>query len=120
MKYININNQEEIRAWVMELIINNKLHDFYNSGYWNKVKTEVLKDYKYECQDCKARGYYTKTNTVHHEQFVRKHPSLALSKKYIYNGKEYQNLIPLCNTCHEIRHPDRRKKKEKPLTIERW
>jgi 5-methylcytosine-specific restriction endonuclease McrA len=81
----------------------------------------VLEEFKNECQHCKARGYYKRANTVHHVQYVRKHPRLALSKTYIFQGKEYRNLIPLCHACHEKAHGYRQKEKEeKPLTEERW
>jgi 5-methylcytosine-specific restriction endonuclease McrA len=96
------------------------LKEFYNSRYWRKIRREVLEEYKYECQDCKVEGYYTKADTVHHEQYVRRHPRLALSETYIFQGKEYKNLIPLCHNHHEIRHGYRQNKIKQPLTEERW
>ena len=117
---MNPNNQDEVGRWVQGLIDANNIHAFYVSGPWIKLREEVLQDYKGECQHCKERGYYAKANTVHHVQYVRKHPRLALSKTYIYEGKERQNLIPLCHNCHEEVHGYRQKKKKKPLTEERW
>jgi 5-methylcytosine-specific restriction protein A len=120
MTRLNIHNQDEVGRWVQQLIDENNLHAFYTSSYWLNLREEVLREYKYECQDCKARGWYTKANHVHHIQYVKNHPRLALSKTYIFQGKEYRNLIPLCHDCHEKRHDYRQKKKKKPLTEERW
>ena len=118
--YMNINNQDEVGAWVQSLIDKNNIHAFYVSTYWLNLRTDVLDEYKHECQHCKAKGFYTKANHVHHVQYVKKHPRDALSKVYIFQGKVRQNLIPLCHNCHEIVHGYRQKEKEKPLTIERW
>lgn len=80
----------------------------------------MLRELKSECQHCKAKGFYAEATHVHHVQYVKKHPELALSKYYVYNDKEYRNLIPLCHECHEIAHDYRRKKVKRPLTEERW
>lgn len=118
---IEISNEEQVEKWVSKLIAEDRLEEFYNSRYWRRVRKEVLKEYKYECQDCKAKGFYSKADAVHHVQYVRKHPRYALSKVYVFQGKVYINLIPLCHDCHELRHPERlRKEKKEPLTEERW
>jgi len=117
---MNINNIEEVRKWIQSLIDVNNLHEFYTSSSWLKVRAEVLEDYKSECQHCKQRGFYKRADTVHHVQYVKKHPELVLNKTFEYEGKEHKNLIPLCHACHEHVHDYRRKKKEKPLTEERW
>jgi len=112
--------QEQCGKWIRQLIDENRLHEFYVSKEWRRLRAKILKKYKKDgCFDCKAKGYYTKANHVHHVQYVRNHPELALSETYIYQGKEYQNLIPLCHDCHEARH-DYRQKEKKPLTEERW
>lgn len=117
---LDARNQHEVGLWVQGLIDANRIHDFYVSSLWINLRLDVLQEYKGECQHCKDRGYYTKANTVHHVQYVRKHPSLALSKVYVFGGKEIRNLVPLCHACHEIVHGYRKKKIEKPLTEERW
>jgi 5-methylcytosine-specific restriction enzyme A len=117
---IDIYNQDQVGRWIQSLIDSNKLHDFYVSGYWLRLRAEVLQEYKHECQQCKEKGYYKRADTVHHVQYVRKHPRWALSKTYVFEGKERRNLFPLCHACHEIVHGYRKKKKEKPLTEERW
>lgn len=112
--------EEQCGKWISRLIAEDKLEEFYNSPAWRKLRKEVLTENKNECQDCKARGYFTKANHVHHVQYVTKHPRLALSKTYIFQGQEYKNLVPLCHDCHEIRHGYRQKEKKEPLTEERW
>lgn len=113
--------EEECGKWITKLIQTDKLEEFYNSPLWRHLRKEVLAEHKGECQDCKAKGYYKAANTVHHVNYVRKHPKLALSKTYIYQGKEYSNLVCLCHDCHEIRHGYRVKSEYKePLTVERW
>lgn len=113
-------NEDQVQQWIQKLIDDDNLHKFYTSSQWLKLRAEVLGEYKYECQDCKAKGFYTKANHVHHVQYVIKHPRYALSKTYVFQGKEYKNLIPLCHDCHEIRHGYRLKDKKEPLTEERW
>ena len=117
---MNINNLDEVGAWVSKLIAENRLEEFYNSKYWRKLRKEILKENKFECEQCKKRGFYSKANHVHHVQYVRRHPRLALSKTYIFQGKEYKNLMTLCHSCHEEIHGYRQKEKKKPLTEERW
>ena len=113
-------NEDQVQSWIRKLIDEGRLHEFYKSKQWLHLREEVLKEFKYECQDCKSKGFYKKADTVHHVQFVIKHPRLALSKFYEYAGKIYRNLIPLCHNCHELRHEYRQKDKPKPLTEERW
>lgn len=112
--------QEQVRKWVQDLIEKNNLHVFYTSRLWLNLREEVLREHKYECQRCKERGFYKRADTVHHQKYVKKRPELALSKTYVFEGKEYKNLIPLCHNCHEEVHDYRRKKKKKLLTEERW
>lgn len=116
-------NEDQVQAWVQQLIDENRLHEFYTSSLWLNTRDEVLREYKYECQDCKAKGKYSKATIVHHVKHLRKYPRLALSKTYISeNGKKQIQLKPVCKDCHEyVEHPERlRRKKKKPLTEERW
>jgi 5-methylcytosine-specific restriction endonuclease McrA len=112
--------EEQVYEWISKLIRENRLEEFYNSKEWRHLRKEILIEYKYECQDCKAKGIYTKANHVHHVQYVRKHPRYALSKVYIFQGVVYINLIPLCHDCHERRHGYRQKDKKELLSEERW
>lgn len=121
----------ELALWIQQLINEDKLYKFYKSKYWagNKtyegLKNEVLREQHYECKEClkKSPKLITRADTVHHVQFVRKHPSLALSKYYEYKGKTYRNLIAVCKECHNKLHPEKRSSKTKDKIIfddERW
>lgn len=118
--------QEELKEWILKLIKDGCLWKFYKSKYWagNKdmkgLKNEVLEEQKKECQECLKQGKITRADTVHHVQFVRKHPSLALSKYYVYKGKKYRNLISVCRECHNKLHPEKSFKKKEKLNEERW
>lgn len=120
MSGFSVLSNEEVGNWVRELINNNNIHAFYTSRLWINLRDEILKENKYECQRCKEKGFYTKATHVHHVQYVKNHPELVLSKTYVYQGKEYRNLVPLCHHCHEEVHDYRQKVKKKPLTKERW
>lgn len=118
---IKIRNEDELEEWIRHLISVKQVNKFYKSPSWIKVKGEVLQEQKHSCQECLKVGKITKTNTVHHVQFVRKHPRLALSKYYTHKGKQYRNLIAVCPECHNKLHPEKiKKKKDKFVNEERW
>lgn len=122
--------QRELATWINSLIKEDKLYKFYKSKYWkgNKdtegLKNEILREQHRECQVClhKSPKLVTIANTVHHVQFVRKYPELALSKHYMYNGKQYINLIAVCKECHNKLHPEKstRNHIDKFTNEERW
>ena len=96
------------------------IHRFYTWSRWKEVRKAVLDMDKKECQVCKARGKYTKATTVHHVNYVKKHPEKALDIFYTYHGEKKRNLKSLCHDCHEEIHGYRRTKRKQPLTEERW
>lgn len=100
--------------------IREDIHRFYTWEKWKALRQQVLKLDKYECQICKQRGKYTKATTVHHVNYVKKHPELSLEIWYEYHGKKKRNLLSLCHDCHEEVHGYRRPEGRKPLTEERW
>ena len=108
-------------AFVKKCIREN-IHRFYTWGKWKALREQVLELDKYECQLCKKRGKYTKATTVHHVNYVKKHPDKALEIWYSFRGEKRRNLISLCHDCHEEVHgrtADRRKmvKKNKIVRI---
>lgn len=106
---------------IRQLIADDNLHAFYTSADWLKLRAKVLTADHFECQRCKARGKYTKATTVHHINYVRKHPDLALADTYTdRDGQQRRNLLSLCHDCHEEVHGYRQKKRKKPITEERW
>lgn len=105
--------KEQIRAC--------RLHTFYTSAEWLRLRAMVLELDHHECENCKRRGKYTKANTVHHVNYVRKAPELALSALYTdEDGISKRNLVSLCHDCHEVEHGYRKKNNRKPLTEEWW
>lgn len=128
---------DELKKWIEELIDNGELWRFYKSKEWRTLKEQILKENHYECAECKRHGIITRydvdeegnkrlLSTVHHVQFVRKHPALALSRTYTYEGKTYQNLIPVCKACHNKLHPEKRRYRQQTknddhfMNEERW
>lgn len=106
--------------WIQKLIEENKLYRFYKSKEWIELKEQILKEAHYECEWCKMKGKISKAVTVHHVQFVKKHPELALSRYYTYKGILYKNLIPLCHDCHDKAHERMKYKKKQQVNEERW
>lgn len=117
-------SQDELEAWIKQLIAENKLYKFYKCKEWRSLSDAVMKENNYECQHCKERGIHASARSVHHVQWVRKHPRLALSRTYTYNGVEYKNLVPLCEDCHNKEHKKGAGLKQKNNTgfinEERW
>ena len=106
--------------YVKKCIEEDDIHRFYIWGKWKEIRKKVLAMDKVECQLCKDRGRYTKATTVHHVNYVKKHPDMALEIWYTFAGKRKRNLISLCRDCHEEVHGYRKKDNKKPLTEERW
>ena len=108
---------------IRNLIASNRIIDFYQSEDWKELRQEVLEEHNHECQECLKRGRYTKADCVHHVNEVRQVPRLALSKTYIdKHGQEQKQLIPLCNTCHNIIHEKLQtwQRKDKFTNEEKW
>ena len=114
---------------IITWINNGELWRFYKTQDWIKLKKQILDENHYECRECKKHGILTRydvdkngnrklISTVHHVQFVRKHPELALSRTYIYKGKTYDNLIPVCKSCHNKLHPEKNKNRNNKNSCE--
>lgn len=69
--------------------------NFYKTVKWKKKRESILRRDGYECRECKRYGKVTEANTVHHVNTLETHPLLALVS---------ENLISLCNRCHEAMH----------------
>jgi 5-methylcytosine-specific restriction endonuclease McrA len=77
---------------------------FYKSAMWRRARRMALERDHYLCQDC-MRRYLARevrqirtATVVHHIQPREEHPELAL---------ELDNLISLCEICHNRRHPEK-------------
>lgn len=96
----------------IEYYLKNFDKNFYRTSAWGKKRAEVLERDNFECQLCKLAGRYSKATMVHHIKHYKDFPELALDS---------DNLISLCNACHEKQHPERNFKNEnKSVHSERW
>ena len=103
----HISNDNLIK-WICQLISKNRIIEFYKSTLWKRAREKALEEQNYECQRCKAKGMYTRADTVHHRIPVRVNPSLALTNS---------NLEAICKECHyEEHHKEERAK----LNEEKW
>ena len=91
---------------IKQCIDSGDMHPFYTSREWLRLRAKVLKAQHYECQLCKRKGRYRKAKAVHHMNYVRSHPELALSER---DGKGKLNLIAVCDECHKEIHRPRPK-----------
>ena len=96
-------------VWIRQLIREDKIYQFYKSDDWLELRDEVMRDHHNECLHCMRNGIYKRAEMVHHVNEVRKRPDLALTKEFrdAITNETVINLIPLCNSCHEMEHPDR-------------
>jgi 5-methylcytosine-specific restriction endonuclease McrA len=112
-----------LRVYILGLIEEDKLERFYLTDEWKELRLEVLENHFYECSECLKKGRYTRAECVHHVNEVRNRPDLALSRYYIdRSGRKHRNLVPLCNTCHNLVHDKLGKwqKKDKFTNEEKW
>lgn len=107
-------------AWLRKLLEENKIHDFYIWWEWEKLRGEVLREQRSECQVCREKGKFTPATVVHHVNHLRRRPDLALSKWVLENGKRERNLIAVCAECHGELHGRSGVPAKEPLTPERW
>ena len=86
--------------------------NFYKSREWKDKRVKILERDNHECQMCKAKGKYSRANTVHHIVELKEKPQLALVES---------NLISLCRECHNRIHPDKfPKTKKAKYADEKW
>lgn len=95
----------KLAKWIRQLIREGKIEKFYQSKEWKELRTEVLEEHHYECQECLKTGRYTRATCVHHVNEVKDRPDLALSKFFTdHKGVKHRQLMPLCNKCHNLVH----------------
>jgi len=88
---IQIPDEKQIRQWIAE----NRLDLFYGSRAWQQVAEQARVLQHNECQRCRARGYYSPCQIVHHKKYLRARPDLAF---------DLSNLECLCLDCHNDEH----------------
>ena len=80
------------------------MSDFYTSSAWKAKRAAILSRDGYQCQRCKRYGRLREATTVHHIKHYDEYPELAL---------ESDNLLSLCEACHNYYHPEKAKKSNK-------
>lgn len=80
---------------LLQAIKKGNTHYFYTSWTWRKKRKEILIRDNFECQECKDKGKVSKAHTVHHIKELKDYPELGLDN---------DNLISVCNSCHNIIH----------------
>lgn len=81
---------------------------FYQSKVWRLKREEILFRDNHMCQRCLEADILKAATVVHHKKHYKLFPELAL---------EDDNLISLCNGCHNAVHPEKgEKNRKKPLT----
>ena len=72
-----------------------KYNNFYKSKEWNSVRQlAIIRDHAL-CKDCLDKNTITSYNTVHHIIPIKEEWSKRL---------DIDNLICLCESCHQKRH----------------
>ncbi|MDZ5609754.1 HNH endonuclease signature motif containing protein [Bacillus pseudomycoides] len=86
---------------------------FYDSKAWRDCRRLALTRDNYLCQECLKHNIITPADMVHHIKERSEYPGLALT---------LDNLISLCNACHNKEHPEKgggkkNKKKERKIQV---
>jgi len=68
---------------------------FHKHPKWIRKRKAILRRDEYMCRHCKRYGKTTQATMVHHIYPVEEYPHLGLVN---------DNLISLCNSCHEKMH----------------
>lgn len=68
---------------------------FYKIKRWKRKRLVILTRDNYLCRECKRYGRSTEANTVHHIYTRHEYP------EYKWHN---ENLISLCDKCHESMH----------------
>lgn len=81
---------------------------FYSTGAWRAARQLALDRDSGECQLCLREGRWeldsagrlhpVRATMVHHKRPIKEAPELAL---------DLDNLVSLCDACHERMHPER-------------
>ena len=113
-----------LAAYIRKLIAEDNIAEFYQTDDWKELREEVREEHNNECQECLKYGRYKCADVVHHVNHVKSRPDLALSKYYKdHEGNEHKQLVPLCNACHSVAHPEKgftNQGKDKYMNTEKW
>ena len=95
---------------LIQLIAQGKEDRFYDWPEWERLREDVFRLDKCECQRCRSvKHRYRKAVLVHHVKHLKDRPDLALSVFDPDTGE--RQLVSLCRGCHEDVHPERQWRK---------
>lgn len=102
-----------VSSKLLEYISSGQSIKFYQSPEWRRKRAEIIRRDHNECQRCRQQGKFSKGQCVHHIKHLKDYPLLALTNN---------NLITLCNDCHNAVHPEKNKNPQKKgfVNEERW
>ncbi|MEK4993289.1 HNH endonuclease [Paenibacillus sp. FSL H7-0918] len=83
---------------------------FYRSTAWERAREQALIRDNHLCQHCIKRKRLTPADMVHHIKPLSEYPDLALV---------LENLLSLCNSCHNKEHGGRGEKVETSVATRR-
>lgn len=112
-KGMTYNMTQEYLNRLLQLIAENRLREFYLSSEWRTLSERIISEQK-ECQICKENHRWGPAQIVHHVNYLRNNPELALSR---FDRDGRRNLIAVCIPCHNRIHGASSKKYRNP---ERW
>ena len=71
------------------------VNPFYTTAKWKAKASKIKRRDGYQCQECKRYGKTSAAEQVHHINPLEDYPYLAW---------ENDNLLSLCNACHNKMH----------------
>lgn len=74
------------RDQIVESLGFSSYRDYLQSDIWDSIRTQVLSNFKHQCQICKERW----ANEVHHIHYTKGNLS----------GRHLNHLVSLCDKCH--------------------
>jgi len=80
---------------------------FYNGVDWLKARKLALIRDSHLCQECLKNKKITAAEMVHHTKTLEDYPELAY---------DLDNLVSLCNACHNKEHPEKGGGKKKRIS----
>ncbi len=86
---------------LIKAIYQGNVHKFYISTPWRKTRLKALERDNKECISCRDKGLVTIATCVHHKVHLKANP---------YMGLVLDNLVSLCDACHNLAHPEKIKK----------
>lgn len=90
----------------------NVLKDFYNQKSWRAKRRYILARDGYQCAECLKYGRTSEAKVVHHIIPLEEYALMFLESRITFEkfyglSLEDKNLVSLCHTCHNKKHPEK-------------